>query len=138
MPNEGTPIPPYLNLRCPACGYSLTGLKRWVCPECGGPFTPLQAWQANIKNTWDFHFAYHRPRWQYVMMGLTLIPALALLIFAAVVTKLAVFVSLLWVMPSVLLSAVILVTCAANDWSGPWRWITIAYLCAVIAFLNSL
>jgi hypothetical protein len=28
-----------LDLRCPACGYSMVGLKEARCPECGQEFT---------------------------------------------------------------------------------------------------
>jgi hypothetical protein len=28
----------YANLKCPQCGYALTGLSRRTCPECGGAF----------------------------------------------------------------------------------------------------
>jgi hypothetical protein len=43
LPPEGEPLPEELDLQCPECHYSLTGLRTWRCPECGQPFHPRRA-----------------------------------------------------------------------------------------------
>lgn len=43
VPPEGLPLPENLDLRCPECGYNLTGLREWRCPECGERFSPHRA-----------------------------------------------------------------------------------------------
>lgn len=43
LPPEGESLPENLGLRCPECGYNLTGLREWRCPECGQRFNPRRA-----------------------------------------------------------------------------------------------
>jgi len=136
MPQEGRPIPPALNLRCVTCGYSLTGLITRVCPECGTPFDPLETYQANIKNTWEFHFAYRRPIRSYVLLVLAALPIPAGLITAGVVSGFSLYIGpWFWILTAIL-SVIVQVVCLCHDWYGPWKWIAIGYgavLCAIYA-----
>ncbi len=138
MPWEGQAIPEHLNLRCTQCGYSLTGLKNRICPECGKPFDPLATYQQNIKSTWEFHFSYQRPLWQYVALGVSLLPAWLLYVIAGWMSGGKVFISPFWYGACVVSTAPVLVCGLLYDWHSPVRWIVIFYLCGILAFLMSL
>jgi len=58
IPPEGDPIPPELELRCPECGYSLTGLREWRCPECGEPFNPRRAYTLRMLREPEYFLRY--------------------------------------------------------------------------------
>lgn len=77
MPSDDEPIPAYLKLRCCTCGYNLTGLIARRCPECGEPFDPRQTWLANEQENWAYHFEHVYPRRRYVLLGVTVLLAVA-------------------------------------------------------------
>jgi len=134
MPQEGRPIPPALNLRCVKCGYLLTGLITWVCPECGTAFDPLETYQANIKNTWEFHFTYRRPLSSYILLGLTALPIPVALITAGILFGFGIYIGLwFWILTAVV-AILVHVVCLARDWHGPWKWIAIGYGAVLCAF----
>lgn len=84
MPDEGSPIPADLNLRCMGCGYQLTGLTTRRCPECGEFFDPRQTWLENERATWEYHFENVRTRWDYAEVGYLAVLGLAYLVLALV------------------------------------------------------
>jgi hypothetical protein len=138
MPGEDQPIPAELNLRCAHCGYLLTGLITRVCPECGEAFDPLETFQANIKSTWEFHFEYFRPRWQYILLGAA--TALALIGFAlvAIVFGPWVYGSPRWFLPAAFVSVFILAQCYLHDKRGPFVWLVLVYVFLGSAVLTGL
>jgi predicted amidophosphoribosyltransferase len=42
-------LDPLRGLKCPVCGYELTGLSNYRCPECGTPFDPAHLDSAPAK-----------------------------------------------------------------------------------------
>lgn len=137
MPFEGQAIPPYLDLHCTNCGYLLTGLKNRVCPECGQPFDPLETWQQNRKSTWEFHFSYYRPLWQYVLGGLFLLPALAIFVFVGIAFGPRVYLSPVWHGSGLLATGVLFVLSHYYDWHGLTFWMTLLYVWAALGFVGA-
>jgi hypothetical protein len=128
MPDEGRPIPEYLNLRCTRCGYDLTGLVSRTCPECGTDFDPLETWQANVRGTWEFHFAYMRPLWQYIVLGVIIAPVPVGFIAIGLLSTFRIYISTPFWFTVALLGATYHFFAHYYDWSGPLRWILFAYL----------
>lgn len=58
LPAEGEPIPADLDLHCPECDYSITGLCEWQCPECGKRFTVQRAWTHKIESDPEYQLRY--------------------------------------------------------------------------------
>ncbi len=50
--------PDYKGLKCPNCGYDLTGLIRPECPECGEPFDPVEL--AGLQRRYGYYIV---PTW---------------------------------------------------------------------------
>lgn len=133
MPFEGQAVPAHLNLRCANCNYLLTGLKNRICPECGEPFDPLETYQKNIKSTWEFHFTYQRPLWQYILIGVSLLPALVLYVGLGIRFGFWIYISVAWFIACALVTAVVYVMGRYFDWRGPTFWIALIYLWGVLA-----
>ncbi len=58
LPPEGEPLPEQLALRCPECGYNLTGLREWRCPECGQRFNPRRAHTVRMLRSPEYVLRY--------------------------------------------------------------------------------
>lgn len=135
MPGDGQPIPAELNLRCVQCGYLLTGLVNRVCPECGTPFDPLETFHANIKSTWEFHFAYRRPLWQYVVLSVAGLIAMVGFAFVGVLYDFRVYVSPRWYGSATVTAGLLLLQFYLRDRGGPFVWLLVVYVFLVWAIL---
>jgi len=128
MPRDGQPIPVELNLRCVQCGYPLTGLVNRVCPECGTPFDPLETFHANIKSTWEFHFTYRRPLWQYIVLSVASVIAAAGVLLVGVLCDFRVYVSPRWYVSAVVTAGLLLIQFYLHDRGGPFVWLIVVYV----------
>lgn len=128
MPRDGQPIPAELNLRCVRCAYLLTGLVNRVCPECGTPFDPLETFHANIKNTWEFHFTYRRPLWQYIVLSVASVIAAVGFLLVGVLCDFRVYVLPHWYVSAVVTAGLLLILFYLHDRGGPFVWLIVVYV----------
>ncbi len=86
---EGEPIPEHLDLRCPECGYCLTGLTEWRCPECGERFSPKRAHTLKMLQEPEYFLRYRldpsdirRTLWAVVLFVAGIVTAIVATVMA--------------------------------------------------------
>lgn len=144
---------PYVGLRCPGCGYELTGASEPRCPECGRAFDPVGLsrgpawWQRRpswwvtllavllavyLPNTWIFWIDYpwsggYRMHW---VMMFPILPSL--LVLAWGMQMLGVGNNIDGLAGYLIAGVFIAFTLTAGWWIGRRSWVWLVVVCVVL------